>query len=142
MKQLIAVVFVILAIISLIVVAFTLNQVNKEEERLKIDLQYRSTLLAESLKEAVEPNFINRSEDYLQNVVEKFASKERFAGLGVYDNKGEVIAVSSTIPEASAASKAIVESVMDADKANGDFVNSKNTKMYVLAVPLHNDKSV
>lgn len=142
MKQIIVVVLVILATVSLIIVAFTLNQVGKEEERLKIDLQYRSTLLAESLKETVEPNFINKSEDYLQTVVERFAGKERFAGLGVYDNKGKIIAISSTIPESTAAAAEIVGSAMDADKPNGDFVKSKNSKVYVLAVPLHDEKSV
>ena len=50
MKQVIAALFVIITIISLFVIAFTVNQVGEEEQRLKSDLQYRSTLLTESLK--------------------------------------------------------------------------------------------
>ena len=36
-------------------------------------------------------------------MVEKFADEKRFAGLGIYDNKNNVIALSSTIHEASSA---------------------------------------
>ena len=142
MKQIIAVLLVIVIIISLIVIAFTVNQVTEEEQRLKSDLQYRSTLLAESLKETVEPNFINKSEIYLQSVVERFTDKERFAGLGIYDNKNKAIAASSTIPEATSAASLIVANAMDADKPNGDFGRFENRKMYFLAVPLHENKSV
>lgn len=142
MKQILAALIAIITIISLIVIAFTINQVGKEEQRLKSDLQYRSTLLAESLKETVEPNFINKSEDYLQNVVERFTSKERFAGLGIYDNKNKIIAASSVIPEATSAASEIIANAMDADKANGDFEILGKRKVYILAVPLHNDKSV
>lgn len=142
MKQILVAVFIIVVVITLIVIAFTINQVGQEEQRMQSDLQYRSTLLAESLKETVEPNFINKSEDYLQNVVEKFTDKERFAGIGIYDNKAKVIATSSTIPEATSAAQEIVSNAMDADKANGDFAKFGNRKVYLLAVPLHDNKSV
>ncbi len=143
MKQVLAALLVIVTIISLVVVSFTITQVEKEEQRLKSDLEYRSTLLAQSLKESVEPNFINKSDKYLQNVVEKFADEKRFAGLGVYDNKNTVIALSSTIPEASSAALEIVSNSMDADKANGDFETINDRKVYALAIPLHDkDKNV
>lgn len=51
MKQIFAAVFVIIVIISFIVVAFTLTQVQEEEQRLKVNLEQRSILLADSLKE-------------------------------------------------------------------------------------------
>ncbi|MCL5784606.1 MAG: trehalose-6-phosphate synthase [Patescibacteria group bacterium] len=142
MKQVAVALFVIVTIISLIVIAFTVNQVEQEEQRLQSDLQYRSTLLVESLKETVEPNFINKSEKYLQSVVERFTDKKRFAGLGIYDNKNQVIATSFITPEATSAAAQIVADAMDADKANGDFEKVGNKKVYLLAVPLHDDKSV
>lgn len=142
MRQIIVALLLIVTVVALIVTAFTINQVNQEEQRLKSDLQYRSTLLAESLKETVEPNFINKSDQYLQNMVEKFTDKERFAGLGIYDNKGKVIAASSNIPEATSAALEIVANAMDADKPNGVFATLEKRKAYLLAVPLHEDKSV
>lgn len=142
MKQIFVALLIIVAIISLVVIAFTVNQVTREEQRLKSDLQYRSTLLAESLKETIEPNFINKSDSYLQNVVERFTDNERLASLGIYDSKGKIITASSIIPEATSAASEIVTNAMDEDKANGDFANFEDSKMYFLAIPLHDDKSV
>lgn len=142
MKKILIALLLIISIVSLITIFFTYNQVNQEEIRLRNDIQYRSTLLAESLREAVEPNFINKSEKYLQEVVEKYANKERFAGLAIVDNKSNIVAVSSTLPKEISESQTIAGDAMDSDKANGDFVNFKDKKMYVFAIPLHDDKSV
>lgn len=142
MKKLILSLFLIVSIVSLIAIAFTYNQADNEEKRLRSDIQYRSTIIAESLREAIEPNFINKSEKYFQSVVEKYANKERFAGLAIVDNKGNITAVSSTLPKEISESQKIVTDVMDSDKADGDFVKFKDKKMYVFAVPLHDDKSV
>ncbi|MDD5415826.1 MAG: trehalose-6-phosphate synthase [Candidatus Daviesbacteria bacterium] len=142
MKQVIAALLVIITIITLFVVAFTVNQVGEEEQRLKSDLQYRSMLLTESLKATVEPNLTSESANYLQSAVEKFANKERVTGLVIYDNKSKVMAVSSTILEATSAASEIVTNAMDADKANGNFETLENKKVYILAVPMHDDKSV
>src|SRR3989344_2785356 len=142
MKQIIAIVLLIAAIVSLVAFSFTIRQVDQEEDRLGVDLQHRSTLLAESLRETVEPNFINKSDEYLQTVVEKFANRERLAGLAIYDNKGKVIAVSSNLPKDNSDSQKIVADAMDGDNANGDFVKFNENKMYVFAVPLHDKISV
>lgn len=129
-------------VVGLIGITFTFNQVNQEEKRLRSDLQYRSTLFAVSLREAVEPNFINKSEAYLKSVVERFTTTERFAGISIYDNRGTVI-VSSYDPSISIPQiQQIVTDVMDSDKANGDFVRLDDRKMYVFAVPLRDGPSV
>lgn len=145
MKRLIGAVFLIVLIVSLVTISFTFNQVREEELRMANDLQYRSTLIAESLREVVEPNFIDRSEENLEAVVERFTTEERLAGLVIVDNRGDPIVSSSSasknldVPEES---KVIAEEVMDSDKANGDFVNINDEKMYVFAVPLHENKRV
>jgi len=142
MKQFLIVIFLVALIVSLVAISFTISQVGQEEKRLTIDLQHRSTLLAESLKDNIEPNFINKSDQYLQNVVEKFADKERLAGLVVYDNKGNIVAVSSILPKDISDSQKTAFDVMDSDKANGDFGKLNDKKMYLFAVPLHDKNSV
>src|SRR5690606_41768663 len=62
---------------------------------LRNDIQYRSYLLSNSLKESVEPNFINKSDAYLQNLVERFFDQQRIAGIAIVDNTGKITAVSS-----------------------------------------------
>jgi alpha,alpha-trehalose-phosphate synthase [UDP-forming] len=145
MRRLILAIFIIITIVSLITISFTVNQVRGEEVRMANDLQYRSTLLAESLREAIEPNFINRSEENLELVVERFTTEERLAGLVILDNRARPIVSSSSASmtlEIPPESKKIAEDVMDSDKANGDFVNIDNRKMYVFAIPLRENKRV
>lgn len=142
MKQIVAAVFLILVIISLIVVAFTIRQVDVEQKSLKIDLQYRTTLLAETLKESIEPNFLSKTGTSLQKIVDKFENKERFAGLAIYNNKGNIIAVSSSLPKDVSKTQTIAAHAMDEDKANGDFVKYQDKRMYLFAVPLRDKESV
>jgi len=142
MKRIIGSIIFVILIASLITVAFTVNQVSQEEKSLTTDLQYRSTLVADSLRESVEPNFINKSNAYLQSVVERFATKERFAGLAIYDNKSATVAASATIPPGDERITEIVSDVMDADKASGDFVTLPDGKVYIFALPLHDNNSV
>lgn len=142
MKRILTAILLIVTVASSITVAFTVSQVSREEKRLRADIQYRSTLVAESLRESVEPNFINKSNQYLQSVVERFATKERFVGLAIYDNKTATVAASSTISLINTRIDEIVTDVMDADQANGDFVPVDNNKMYAFVLPLHQEKSV
>lgn len=142
MKQIFIAIFVLVVIISLVVAAFTVNQTQQEEQRLKTDLLHRSTLLAESLKESVEPNFINKSSAQLQKLVDKFDNQERLAGMAIYDNKGDTVATSSALIQQTSRVKKIVEESMDADKANGGLVELNQEKVYLLAVPLHDEESV
>jgi trehalose 6-phosphate synthase len=142
MKQILTVFVVVFAVITLIAIAFTLNQVNQESARLENDMQYRSSLLADGLKESVEPNFINKSDTYLQTLVEKYANRQRIAGIAVVDNKGTIVAVSSSLPKEMSQPEQIATNVMDADKADGEFVTYNGKKLYVYAQPLHDKKSV
>ncbi len=142
MRQIFAAVFVMIVIISFIVVAFTLTQVQEEEQRLKANFEQRSRLLADSLKETVQPNFISKSDEQLQRLVDKFESLERLAGMAIYDNKGNTVATSSSLIAQVLKTQKIAEDAMDADKETGDFVELNNEKMYFLATPLHDGESV
>ncbi|MDP3940939.1 MAG: trehalose-6-phosphate synthase [bacterium] len=142
MKQILTIVAVVFAVVSLIAITFTLNQVNQESTRLENDIQYRSSLLADGLKESVEPNFINKSDSYLQTLVERYANRQRIAGLAIVDNAGNIVAVSSSLPKELSQPQQIATNVMDSDEADGDFVTFNGKKLYVYAQPLHDNKSV
>lgn len=142
MRQIFIAVFVIIVIITSIVAAFTLTQVQQEEQRLKTGLEQRSILLADSLKETVQPNFINKSDEQLQRLVNKFETQERLAGMAIYDNKGNTIATSSSLVTQVLKTKKIAENAMDENKATEDFVELSNEKTYLLATPLHDGESV
>lgn len=142
MKQLFIAISAIVVIISFVVVAFTINQVYQEEQRLKSDLKYRSTLLADSLKETVEPSLINKSHGQLQKLVNRFDTEERLAGMNIYDNKGNPIATSSSLPREIPQSKQVALDAMDQNKEDDAFIEVERKKMYFLATPLHDQDSV
>lgn len=142
MKQIVLAILLVAIVVSIITSIFTINQVNNERDRLTSDLQYRSTLLAETLRESVEPNFLNNSEQYLQAIVERFANRERFAGIGLYDNKEHIIAISSSLPKEISSAQKIVADTMDEDAVVADFSKFKDKEMYLLAIPLHSDNRV
>ena len=145
MKQLLAAVGVVIIIISLIAVYFTWTQVNSESLRLQNDIQYRSYLVVDSLKESVEPNFVNKSNTNLQRDVENFADKQRLAGIGIVNNTGKFIASSPTLSSGikeSKTSNQIITDTMDGDQDNGNFVTVNGNKYYVYASALQDKKSV
>src|SRR5258708_40038551 len=94
MKQILAAIGIVFVIISLIAIYFTWTHIDSESKRLHGDIQYRSYLVVDSLKGSVEPNFINKSNGYLQSVVENFADKQRLAGIAIVNNTGKFVAVS------------------------------------------------
>ena len=57
MRITLRVILSIFVVISIIVVLFTVLQVQQEKERMTIDLERRASILAESLKESIEPLF-------------------------------------------------------------------------------------
>lgn len=133
---------VITLIVSITAILFAFNQVTTEESRLTNDIYYRSSLLGDSLKESVEPNFINKSDTYLQQVVEHFADKQRIAGLAIVDNTGKIVAVTSSLPRILLEEQTLVTDTMDADTADGEFIDNDDQRMYMFATPLHDRQSV
>src|SRR6266404_4706705 len=145
MKQIFAAIGFVVLIISIIAIYFTWTHVDSESKRLQGDIQYRSYLVVDSLKGSVEPNFINKSNGYLQSVVENFADKQRLAGITIVDNTGKFVASSPGLSKGikqSSQSTQIVTNAMDGDQDNGDFMTSGGKKFYIYASPLHYKKSV
>ncbi|OFV98639.1 MAG: hypothetical protein A3H28_10410 [Acidobacteria bacterium RIFCSPLOWO2_02_FULL_61_28] len=81
--------------ISLVTFVVTRYQVRAEEQGRREDLERRAEVLAESLREIVEPLLEQRYLKQLQPIVERFGNRERLAGVAVYDPKGTTLAVSS-----------------------------------------------
>ncbi|MDO8483019.1 MAG: trehalose-6-phosphate synthase [bacterium] len=126
---------VILAIIT-VVVGFTLHQANQQQLALSIDLQYRTRLLADSLKESVEPIYGRNSTTELQKLVDKFASKEHVVGLAIYDNRGAKVAASADLPANFLSGLSLVSTVMDTNKPAGEFIKNEGKSFYVFVEPL------
>ena len=141
MKQIITAILLIVLAVSLVVVSFTFQQADQEQKNLTLDLQHRSSLLAESLIDTVQPYVINNNTYYLQKTVDKFTDRERLVGLVVYDNKDNILSLTTGLSTELAKDQTLSAAVMDTDKADGDFFTFNQKKYYTYVIPLHDDKN-
>jgi trehalose 6-phosphate synthase len=132
----------IVIVISVLVFLFTLEQVWQEKERLKIDLQRRTSLLGESLKETIEPLLERGPPERLQRIVEKFGNRERLAGVAIYDVKDKLIAVTPVLSAHLSKTPTFVTNAMNSDQEGGHFSNLGGREMYLYALPLHREEGV
>ena len=132
----------IVIVISVLVLLFTLIQVREEKERLTIDLQRRSTLLGESLKETIEPLLEKGRPERLQKIVEKFGNRERLAGVAVYDVKDKLVAATPPLSAPLSATPKFVTDVMNSDLESGHFFRLGGKEMYLYVLPLHREATV
>jgi trehalose 6-phosphate synthase len=132
----------IVFVISVLALLFTLTQVRQEKERLTIDLQRRSSLLGESLKETIEPLLEKERPDHLQKIVEKFGNRERLAGVAVYDVKDKLIATTPTLSDHLSVTPKFVTNAMNSNLESGHFFNLGGKEMYLYALPLHREEGV
>jgi trehalose-6-phosphate synthase len=137
MRRALTIALAFFAAIGLVTLGLTYNQVSHQRQQLESNLQYRSSLLAGGLREAVEPNFTDKSDSYLQSLVERYSNKQRIAGLAVVNSNDGIVAVSSSLPRQDSDAQQLAANVMDADTPDGEFVEINNAPFYVYAMPLH-----
>src|SRR3989338_6260820 len=130
--------------VTLVAFFFNLNQVNEERMALMTNLQHRASLLSDSLKESVEPSYINSSgaslETSLQKTVDKFANRERLAGIALYDNQGTLLATSLGLPKTIIENTKSISDAMDSNKPKSGFFDADGETRYVFVDPLHNNE--
>ena len=142
MRQSLITAFIFVCIFSVVTLFFTTEQVVRENQRLTADLQYRTTLIADSLKEKIEPFIQNNNSQSIQWTIDKFIEDQRIAGILLYDNKDAVIASSSGVVAPNEQLDTLVSNTMDEDKVGTDFISIDKKKMYVFIIPLHQETNV
>lgn len=144
MRYIFAIIGSVVVAVSLVAVGFTIKQVDQERTTLTNNLEQRALLFTDSLKESVEPYYatLQTSQTSLQKIVDKFANRERLAGIALYDNKGVLVATSSGLPKVIIENTEVVSSAMDSDTKKSDFFDDEEEKRYVYVDPLHNEESI
>lgn len=141
MRQIITAILVIILIVSAISFGFTFTQVEREKQRLTLDLQARISILADSLKQSMEPYAEGDQNTRLQRLVTQASESERLSGIAVFDNKEVIIASSSSL-QATQSAQTIAANAMDEDKVNAGFVTQDKKQTYIFAIPLRKGDSV
>src|SRR5215472_13928323 len=140
-------IFSLIAGVTLVTFLFARSEVRGEKRGLRTDLERRAEVLAESLEEAIEPlmevNFRTRRQRVrLQEIVDRFGNRERLAGVAVYDDQGNPLAITSKLSKQLAPSPAAVRRAIVENRGFGDFVRLDPATMHVYIVPLHQEASV
>src|SRR3990170_6571560 len=142
MKVTLRIVLSIFIAISLIVLLFTLFQVQQEKARLKAELEHRVSLLAESLEESVAPLVGQGNLDRLKSIVGKFSNRQRLEGVAIYDTKDNLIAATPDLAPMPPTIPTIVTDAMNANQAEGVFITIKDKRRYLYVLPINRDGNV
>ena len=124
----------------IIVAAFAVLKVREERTRLRVDLERRAALLAESLKEAIEPAVRRGATPAVVRALQRFGRKDR--RIVVYDAVASPIAAAPD-PTAGARlqSPEITEALSRSAVATG-YRTIEDRKTFVYATPLQQDDRV
>ena len=125
--------------ISLVTFVISRNQVRSEKYGLRVDLQRRAEVLAESLQEIVEPALQRSSQPQLRRIVERYANKQQLAGVVIYDERGRVLAESSTLATRVNPPPVPLEQMKTSAQGLGKFITLGGTPMHVYYMPLEKD---
>lgn len=142
MKQIIFITLGAILAVSVFVLGFTYTQVNQERLNLSADLQYRTRFLADSLKESVEPSYSQSSTTTLQRIVDKFADRERIAGIAMFNNRGVSLATSKDIPKRVTDNPDFVFAALDKGEATGFFEVIDGVPRYLFVSPLYDKELI
>lgn len=139
MKQIFKSVALLVFMIALVVVSFTVQQVWREEQRLKEDLQQNTAVMARAVRDALEVDVNRALIADVQARAERYAALEGIAGLVVFGADGQVLSSAPPSLPVTPVLQDQARRATDGDVTSEQFVGANNSKQYVYAVPLRDD---
>ena len=105
--------FVGISVATLLVVGgFAYHEVREERARLQQDLKRRAVLIADAVREAVEPVILRGTRGGIERVLKRFARADR--GIAIYDEFGSVIDATLDIkPHLASLSPLVSDAIRD-----------------------------
>jgi trehalose 6-phosphate synthase len=122
------------AVVSLLYAGY---QVRTEKRNLRNDLARRSSVLAESLQESIEPLLDRASGKNLQRLVERFGEREHLKGVAVYDDSGAALAITPGLARRFPESPEAATRAARLSSEVSDFIEVEGVPMHISALPLH-----
>src|SRR5215472_8539307 len=127
--------------VTLVTFLFARSEVQGERRGLRSDLERRAEVLAESLADAIGPLETSGrrerlQERHLQEIIERYSSRERLAGVAVYDGWGNRLAASSKLAQQLAQDTRVDNFIGHEDREGGSFIQVGETRIHVFVMPL------
>ncbi|GAB6182827.1 alpha,alpha-trehalose-phosphate synthase (UDP-forming) [Thermodesulfovibrio hydrogeniphilus] len=125
--------------ISLVVGIFSYIQIKDEKDRLQADIERRSIILAESLKESVIPLIERAQTQRLDRLVEKFGNRERLKGVAVFDASGNIVSLNSFLKSHISEAPVEVINALVEKAPKTKFIEFDKEKIYLYVLPLFSE---
>jgi trehalose-6-phosphate synthase len=126
-------------VVSISVVTFVVarSQVRAEKSGLRADLARRAETLTDSLQETVEPALERGSHARLQQIVDRFGSREHLIGIAIFDRNQNPLALSSRLGSDGKIPADLFAQCKATDLGVGRLTSTDSTATYIYLVPLH-----
>jgi alpha,alpha-trehalose-phosphate synthase [UDP-forming] len=130
--------------ITLISSGFAYYEVLREKRSLRGDLEHRAEMLGESIASNVERSWSTASDSNkeLQQLVQRFGSREHLLGVAIYNRQGALIAISPELDQTLTSRPFQVIEALAQNRGASTFVKLGNTPAHVLALPIHHQDEV
>jgi trehalose 6-phosphate synthase len=125
--------------ITLVVVVAAWSELRAEEFALGVELEQRAEIVADRLRDAVEPAIRAKATKPLDSVVDRLVVRHQLGGAAVYDANRHPVAVSAAISEATGGHPAVPAVCTAAPQGCGEFLSLGGRPFYAYTVPVQGD---
>ncbi len=125
--------------ITIVVAIFSYIQITDERDRLQGEIERRSIILAETLKESIVTLIETGQFDRLNRILEKFGSRERLKGVAVFDALGNVISSNSSLKSQISKPPVEVINALAEKSPKSKFIKIDKEKLYIYVTPLFSE---
>lgn len=128
--------------ITVVPFLFAFFQVESEKRALRTDLERRAAVLAESLSESVQPILKEGSREDLQHLLDRFGNRERLAGVAVYDERVNQLAMTVGLSQRLRSVPSTVTQAVNNNVSASSFLLLGRTPAHLYVLPLHGDQGL
>lgn len=140
MKRILLFILPILIIIAVAFTVFGIIQVRFEEEKLMDDLKRKAKTVAESIELSARHILINNDLKLANRLVESFQKRERLQGAVIYDNDGQVLAITERIMDWKEKEKPYLKDILITKTIRGALEKFKEYSVYSYIIPVVDDE--
>jgi trehalose-6-phosphate synthase len=141
MKRILIFILPILIIVSIGITISGVMQVRFTQDKLMDDLKRKAKTVAESIEMSARYIIINRDERLARRLVESFQKRERLQGCVIYDNKGQVLAITQRIIDWKQKEKPYLKDCIGMKRTRGALEVFKEYSVYSYILPVLDDES-
>jgi alpha,alpha-trehalose-phosphate synthase [UDP-forming] len=122
--------------ITLVSLAFTYKEVQRQKSGLRRDLERSDAVLGESLAGYIEPYLEKQSPRQFQKIVDRFGNREGLEGMAIYDKDGALLAATSALPDRIGKQPPLVTQAISTNQGSGQFSRFGAASVHIYAYPL------